>query len=153
MSTTNKTPWLLIILLVLLSAGGSVAGTYFLLKQTANAGAAPAVIEPPKIEAPLLVNVPALTINLQGPDAGMLYIGFAIQVGDAATQTFLEQYTPQIRSHLFRLLGELDSASLMSNEGKASLLAKIREVLTQPLATPQPELSVLDVLYTDFIVQ
>jgi len=105
--------------------------------------------------APELVTIPPLTVNLQNPqhEQRLLYIGFAITVGDKASQTFLQPYVPQLRSQLFKLLGEQDSTALMTSQGKSALAAKVLELVKRPLTTPQPELSILDVLYTDFIVQ
>lgn len=153
MSTTRKTPWLLIGLFLLLAAAGAAAGTWYYISHVE--GQAPGALATNVPEAPQLVKVPPLTVNLQNPqrEQRLLYAGFAIAVGDKATQAFLEPYVPQIRSQLFKLLGEQDSATLMSSEGKTALAAKVLALVRRPLANPQPELSILDVLYTDFIVQ
>ncbi|QKZ07313.1 MULTISPECIES: flagellar basal body-associated FliL family protein [Pseudomonas] len=151
MSTTRKTPWLPMILCVVLLAAASIAGTWYYV--TRLQAPAQAAVEPPA--APQLVNIAPLTVNLQNPqhEQRLLYVGFAISVGDKATQAFLQSYVPQIRSQLFKLLGEQDSTALMTSQGKSALAAKVLELVKRPLTTPQPELSILDVLYTDFIVQ
>lgn len=151
MSTTRKTPWLLMILCTVVLAAASVAGTWYYVTRMETASA-PAD-QPPA--APELVTIPPLTVNLQNPqhEQRLLYIGFSITVGDKATQAFLQPYVPQIRSQLFKLLGEQDSTALMTSQGKSVLAAKVLELVKRPLTTPQPELSILDVLYTDFIVQ
>ena len=150
MSTTRKTPWLLITLCTLALAAASVAGTWYYVTRVESA---PATVQPPA--APELVTIPPLTVNLQNPqhEQRLLYIGFAITVGDKAAQAFLQPYVPQLRSQLFKLLGEQDSTALMTSQGKSALAAKVLELVKRPLTTPQPELSILDVLYTDFIVQ
>ena len=153
MSTTRKTTWLFLGLFLLLAAACAAAGTWYYISHVESRATGAAAVKVP--EAPQLVKVPPLTINLQSPqrEQRLLYAGFAIAVGDKATQEFLEPYVPQIRSQLFKLLGEQDSATLMTSEGKTALAARVLALVRRPLANPQPELSILDVLYTDFIVQ
>ncbi|MDE1168403.1 MAG: flagellar basal body-associated FliL family protein [Pseudomonas sp.] len=149
MSTTRKTPWLLMSLFILLMAAGSAAGTWYYFNNVERSEAAKVP------EAPAMVNIAPLTVNLQSTqhEQRLLYAGFAISVGNKATQDFLQPYVPQLRSELFKLLGEQDSSQLMTSEGKTALAAKVLTLVRKPLTTPQPELSILDVLYTDFIVQ
>jgi flagellar protein FliL len=155
MSTIRKSTWVLITLFILLMAAASAGATYFYIShiESAQASTAKAPIKVP--EAPRLVSVPPMTVNLQNArhEQAMLYIGFSIAVGDQATEQFLQPYIPRIRSQLFKLLGEQDSNDLMTSQGKTALAAKVLELVRRPLTDPQPELSILDVLFTDFIVQ
>lgn len=156
MPTTRKTPWLLILLLALVVIAGSCAGTYVYISQNAAAGEAnkaePAEQKP---HAPLLVNVAPMTVNLvnERDEQSLLYVGFALEVADDATQALLQQYMPQVRSQLLTLLSGQNTTQLITPQGKAALAQTILQALKQPLAPQQPAPLVLRVLYTDFIVQ
>lgn len=156
MTTPRKTPWLLILLLILVVVAGSSAGTYVYISQKVAAGeakkAAPAEQKP---QAPRLVNIAPMTVNLvnERDEQSLLYVGFALEVADDATQALLQQYMPQVRSQLLTLLSGQNTSQLITPQGKAALAERILAALKQPLAPQQPEPSVLRVLYTDFIVQ
>lgn len=155
MTATRKTPWLLLILLVLFAAAASCGATYFFInKYEAHADSA-AKVEAPQPQAPLLVTISPMTVNIQNErnEQSLLYVGFVLEVGNDTTQKFFQQYMPQVRSRLLTLLGGQNSDQLVSAKGKQALAANILASLKQPLAPQQPDLSVLNVLYTDFIVQ
>lgn len=153
MTTSRKTPWLLILLLALVVVGGSSAGTYVYISQNVHADE-PVNVEP-KPQAPRLVTIAPMTVNLvnERDEPSLLYVGFALEVADDATQTLLQQYMPQVRSQLLTLLSGQNTTQVITPQGKAALAARILQTLKQPLAPQQPEPSVLRVLYTDFIVQ
>lgn len=78
-STGKRTPWLVIILLMLLFSAGSAAGVYFLLSSGKLGGltaSAPAAAEPVKAPVPLFVTITPFTVNLQGGpgEQRLLYI-------------------------------------------------------------------------------
>ncbi|GAB3390963.1 flagellar basal body-associated FliL family protein [Azotobacter armeniacus] len=149
----RKTPWLLVILLVLVAAAGSAAGMYFLMGK-GNTGADEAVEAEP-ILAPIFVPVAPFTINLRGEqhEERLLYVGLSLQVADKASEDFLKQYMPQVRSRLLKLFTAQTAAELLTPNGKEALSARILDQLQTPMTTPQPALKLNDVLYTDFIVQ
>lgn len=157
MTSTRKTPWLWMLLLALVAAAASSGAMYVFMSQT-HAPADKAVkvdtVEN-KPQAPRLVTLAPMTVNLQNErnEQSLLYVGFALEVGNDATQTLVQQYMPQIRSQLLTLLSGQDSTQLANPQGKELLAAKILEMLKQTLTAQQPESSVLKVLYTDFIVQ
>lgn len=157
MTTTRKTPWLFFILFLLCAAAASSAGMYFYLsKQQAHAEPSAKVeAAASKPQAPLLVTIAPMTVNIQNErnEQSLLYVGFVLEVGNDATQQFIQQYMPQVRSRLLTLLSGQNTSRLVNAQGKDMLAANIRDALKQPMATQQPELAVLNVLYTDFIVQ
>jgi flagellar FliL protein len=157
MTTTRKFPWLLILLMALVAAAASSGGMYlYMSKNTAHADVAVNVeTAENKPQAPRLVTIAPMTVNLQNErdEQSLLYVGFALEVGNDSTQKLLQQYMPQIRSQLLTLLSGQNSTQLVSPQGKEILASKILGTLKQSLAAQQPELSVLNVLYTDFIVQ
>ena len=153
MTTSRKTPWLLILLVALVVVAGSSAGTYVYISQNAQAQDAPKPESTP--QAPRLVTIAPMTVNLvnERDEPSLLYVGFALEVADDATQTQLQAYMPQVRSQLLTLLSGQNTTQVITPQGKAALAARILQTLKQPLAPQQPEPSVLRVLYTDFIVQ
>ena len=156
MTTTRKTPWLLILLLALVVVAASSGGTYLYFSQHGMAAEA-VTVEPvaQKPQAPRLVTIAPMTVNLvnERDEQSLLYVGFALEVADDATQAQLQQYMPQVRSQLLTLLSGQNSAQVITPQGKAALAERILHTLGQPLAPQQPAPSVLRVLYTDFIVQ
>jgi len=156
MTTTRKTPWLLILLLALVVVAASSGGTYLYFSQHGMAAEA-VTVEPvaQKPQAPRLVTIAPMTVNLvnERDEQSLLYVGFALEVADDATQALLQQYMPQIRSQLLTLLSGQNTAQVITPQGKAALAGKVLETLKQPLAPQQPAPAVLRVLYTDFIVQ
>ncbi|MFP7634973.1 flagellar basal body-associated protein FliL [Pseudomonas veronii] len=156
MTTTRKTPWLLILLLALVVVAASSGGTYIYFSQHGMAAEA-VTVEPvaQKPQAPRLVTIAPMTVNLvnERDEQSLLYVGFALEVADDATQALLQQYMPQIRSQLLTLLSGQNTTQVITPQGKAALAGKVLETLKQPLAPQQPAPAVLRVLYTDFIVQ
>ena len=156
MTTTRKTPWLLILLLALVVVAASSGGTYLYFSQHGMAAEA-VTVEPvaQKPQAPRLVTIAPMTVNLvnERDEQSLLYVGFALEVADDATQAQLQQYMPQVRSQLLTLLSGQNSAQVITPQGKAALAERILHTLGQPLAPQQPAPAVLRVLYTDFIVQ
>ena len=156
MTTTRKTPWLLILLLALVVVAASSGGTYLYFSQHGMAAEA-VTVEPvaQKPQAPRLVTIAPMTVNLvnERDEQSLLYVGFALEVADDATQALLQQYMPQVRSQLLTLLSGQDAALVITPQGKAALAERILETLRQSLAPQQPAPAVLRVLYTDFIVQ
>ncbi|WP_420233060.1 flagellar basal body-associated protein FliL [Pseudomonas sp. ABY48] len=157
MTTTRKTPWLLMLLLAMIAAAASSGGMYVFMShnRTAVDETAKAEAVENKPQAPRLVTIAPMTVNLQNErnEQSLLYVGFVLEVGNEPTQVFLQQYMPQIRSQLLTLLSGQDSTQLASAQGKERLVANILEMLKHASTAQPPELSVLNVLYTDFIVQ
>lgn len=152
----KKTPWLLIILLIVLAAGGSAAGVYFFMNRQAPAGGENVAAAAPVVAAdPIFITIAPFTVNLlsERSQQHLLYIGLTLKVSDKPTQDFVNQYMPQVRSRLLMLMSGQKAEDLVTPNGKDVLTAQILQLFQTPLATPQPQLGVIDVLYTDFIVQ
>ncbi|MFJ4344790.1 flagellar basal body-associated FliL family protein [Pseudomonas sp. NPDC089401] len=151
---TTKKVWLWFIPIALVAAAASSAGVYaYVMRERAHAQHLGAARKVP--QAPLLVSVAPMTVNLRSPDgeANMLYVGFNLEVGDEATRKLLELYMPKIRSQLLTALSGQDSSALTTPAGKDALAASILALLRQAMSSEQPDLALLGVLYTDFIVQ
>lgn len=154
-SESRNLRWLIALLLVVTS---SLAATniYLLIDRDKEPGAddpAPEAATEP--ETPIFVDIAPFTVNLQADSYGnrLLYTGVSLQVGDEVTRDFLLQHMPQLRSRLLSLFSGQAAEALISPEGKKQLSADVLAMLDEPIATPQPELAVRDVLFTEFIVQ
>lgn len=154
MPTSSKKLWLWFIPLALVAAAASSAGVYtYVMRERANAQATRTTPAPP--QAPLLVTIAPMTVNLRNDrdEANMLYVGFNLEVGNEGTRKLLELYMPKIRSQLLTVLSGQDSAALATPQGKDALAARILDLLRASLGSLQPDVALLGVLYTDFIVQ
>ncbi|MFW9606756.1 MAG: flagellar basal body-associated FliL family protein [Pseudomonas sp.] len=172
----KKKGWLLPVLLILvalIAVGGTAGGMYFfMIKGKTDAGAnteehaaAAAPAEPAHggghgapaapANAPMFVNISPFTVNVQSErrQPRLLYVGLSFQVGDKQTMDFLTQNMPQLRSRLLVLMASQQAETLMTPAGKDALNAQIIGLFQTPLAVPQPPLNVVNILYTDFIVQ
>lgn len=156
MAASRKSRSLLLIglLIVLLAVASSVA-VYFFLDARNGSGATEVVNdEPVEAPAPIFVTINPFTVNLQS-DYGdrLLYVGLSLRVRDEATSTFLTQHMPEVRSRLLMLLSGKSAEELIKPEGKVQLKQQILDLFNEPITTPQPTLSIDDVLFSDFIVQ
>lgn len=154
MPTTTKKIWLWFIPLALVTAAASSAGVYaYIVRERAQAQVSRTSTVVP--QAPLLVSVAPMTVNLHSErdDQSVLYVGFNLEVGNEGTRKLVEMYMPKIRSQLLTALSGQDSAQLATPQGKETLAAQLLELLRKNLATEQPDVALLGVLYTDFIVQ
>lgn len=158
-STGKSTPWLVIVLLILLFSAGSAAGVYFLVNSgklgNLTAGAAEAPSAPVKSPTPLFVAISPFTVNLQGEpgERRLLYIGLSLKVGDTATEALLKEHMPEVRSRLLMLMASQKAGELVTPAGKDALTAQILGLFGKPLTSPQPPLAIDGVLFSDFIVQ
>lgn len=151
----GKTPWLVLLLMLLVGAAISAGSMYFFFKQTGVASESDESVKVVDVRDPTFVTVAPFTVNLrsEGREQRLLYIGLSVQVQDESTKKFLLQYMPQVRSRLLTLMASKTAHELMSPEGKAQLSSDILDQLQLPMAQSQPELNINSVLYTDFIVQ
>ncbi|MGM8849133.1 flagellar basal body-associated protein FliL [Salinicola halophyticus] len=156
MSAPRKSRTLMLVglLIVLLAVASSVA-VYFYLDARGGSEATDVVedepVEPP---VPIFVTIQPFTVNLQS-DYGdrLLYVGLSLRVDDQRTRDFLEQHMPEVRSRLLMLLSGKSAEELIKPEGKTRIKQQILGLFDEPITTPQPQLSIDDVLFSDFIVQ
>lgn len=151
--THKKRSLVLIGLLVLLLAIASSVAVYFFL-DARDGGASAVDTAPAEPPAPIFVTVAPFTVNLQS-DYGdrLLYVGLSLRVGDDKTREFLTQHMPEVRSRLLLLLSGKSAEALIKPQGKVHLKQEILGLFDDPISTPQPTLSIDDVLFSDFIVQ
>lgn len=151
---SRKLLWLLVVLVVIASSAAATA--LFMVMSDDDDGQAQAQ-EPEVIEhqAPIFVKIEPFTVNLADDDYGsrLLYAGISLKVADEQSQTLLNEHMPEVRSRLLMLLSGQQAADLASPEDKQRLAERVKATLEAPMVEPQPELSIENVLFTEFIVQ
>lgn len=162
---SNKLLIIIIAVLVLVVAGG--AGWYFTqdhapaAEHAKGAKAAPAAAAP---QQPKYIPLgEKFTVNLQQEEGDRyLQVGITLKILDAKLEETMKATMPEIRSKLLLLLSSKKPSELASSEGKQRLvqqvIAEVDAILgmdTAPVAAPAAAKTsgVVDVLFTDFIIQ
>lgn len=104
---------------------------------------------------PVYIPMDTFTVSLQPTpnDADrVLYIGLTLRVKDNSSKIIVEQYLPEVRSRLFILLANQTAENISTDEGKAQLIEKIKNTVSNPLA-PNRSAEVTDVLFNAFILR
>lgn len=118
-------------------------------------GDVPAAAEPTVPAVPLYVPLDTFTVSLK-PDEEehdrVLYIGLTLRVGAEKDKALIEKYLPEVRSRLLMLFSERSADELSHHEGKAQLIADIKQALGKPLDARQGVV-VSDVLFNAFILR
>ncbi len=154
-NTGTKTPWLLIVLLLIGAAGTAVGGTYFYMSGSdPEAGIETAEKEPPPPPPePVFVAVEPFTVNLQDARGRILYVGVSLKVADEAVASRLTGHMPQVRNRILMTLTSQEADTLTTLEGKQALAQTLRATVSEPFVAEAEPLKVSDVLFTNFIVQ
>jgi flagellar FliL protein len=145
---------ILIVLIALIAAGAAGAGVWFFMSKrvhsTASAEAAP---QPPAV--PLFFPLESMTVNLQSDDGQQhfLRIGLTLKLGDAATQQELTDHMPEVRSRILLALSNKHPDELAPLDGKRALAEELKTLISQPGDKGSAPVRVLDVLFTEFVVQ
>jgi len=155
-----KTPWIPMLAIALLCSGISGGAVYYLShkeisEKVAGSDEIPKAKEPLVVAAPIYLKIAPFTVNIKSdsPRPRLLYSGVSFKLGDKETEKFLTEHMVEIRSRMLMLVADSKAEELVTPEGKAILTAKIMDMFKLPFSAPQPELSVTEALFTDFIVQ
>lgn len=145
---------ILIALIVIIAALAAAGGTWFFLSrhQAAPAAAAKAAPAPKPV---LFFALEPMTVNLLSDDgdAHYLRIGLTLKLEDQATQDYLTQHMPEIRSRVLLALSAKHPADLEPLDGKRALAAELAKLIGQPSEPRDKPLRIDDVLFTDFVIQ
>jgi flagellar FliL protein len=148
--------WVIIAVLIVVLAGAGT-GTWVLLKaqphDKVHAVAKDAKPAPPA--KPVFFKLEPFTVNIQGGDFGdkLLYVAITLQLGNDASQTYLQEHLPEVRNRLLMVLSDQAADALTTSEGKHQLAARIKTSLGPAFTGKQPALAVHKVLFTQFILQ
>jgi len=142
----------MVVLAFALIAGGVGAWFAFFKKnsseETTSAPTKPAA----PVGPPVFVVLDPFTVNLQ-PDGQFLQASFTLQVENAEASQTLKNYLPQVLSRLLMLLSSSQANELSTPEGKKKLLEEIIENVQQPFAEGLPQVKVVNVFITAFVIQ
>jgi len=151
---------LLGLLLVVLIIGASVAATYFFLQKSgvaigsAQAEASAEPRNPVPLPAPIFAPLEPFTVTLRDErTTRILYVAVTLRLVDDASRNMINQYMPEVRDRVLRLLAIQNPTHVQTPEGRERLVRDLTELLQRPyLPQPRgPEISA--VLFTAFVVQ
>lgn len=152
---SRKLLWSMMVLLILSSSAAAVALYMVFTQQGSEARSAINTQVVPEQKAPIFLPIKPFTVNLADDEYGprLLYTGLSLKLGDESSQEILEQHMPQVRSRLLTLFSGKQASELTSPGGKQRLADQVVAALEAPMSENQPELTINDVLFTEFIVQ
>ncbi|HUH39833.1 MAG TPA: flagellar basal body-associated FliL family protein [Castellaniella sp.] len=137
--------------------GATVGGTMMFMawqggEATASSSASPVVPPPPP--APIFAELAPFTVTLYGETRNrILYTGITLRLTDQASRQIIEDYMPEVRDRVLKVLTSQEIARVQAPTGQETLAAALRASLTRPFA-PQPQgPRIDDVLFTAFVVQ
>ena len=149
----GKKKLIFIIVGALLLVGISVGATLFLLGGGDQDPVEEVEAEPEKGDASY-VELKPFTVNLS-PDDPVGFLQVQVQIltyfDDVAAD--LEKHKPLIRNNLTTLFGNQKSEELRSQEGKAQLQEKVKEVVQQAVDKYGEGGEVENVFFTNFVMQ
>lgn len=154
----QKTPWLLITLIVLiflLATGAAIGGTWLFMSSGTSTDAADAVEqhEAKPLPEPVYVALDPFTVNLNGRRGRVLYVVLSLKVADDAIAERVTGHMPQVRNRILMVLTTQEADALMTQKGKRALAQNVRVAVSRPFNKDAGPLTIGSVLFTDFIVQ
>ncbi|WP_336367450.1 flagellar basal body-associated FliL family protein [Marinobacter sp. C2H3] len=99
---------------------------------------------------------PAFVTNVGQPGARATYLKASVTLRTSLpdARKAIEAHMPRLRHELVMLFGEQTSVdTLTSPDGQATLAEQAKERINAALATQQTEITVDEVLFTEFVVQ
>lgn len=172
---------LLMLVILLLVAGLSVAGTWFFLHwqsgrdlspvqlgvgASGQPGAVPGqpgaqpttFVAPPAapqpVPAPIFVPLEPFTATVEDQESERIVrVGITLRVSDEQTRTRIEKYLPEVRSRVLMVLSSQTPQSVRTPQGKADMARAIMQTINKPFSPIPDGQYVTDVLFTEFVVQ
>ncbi|WP_424262472.1 flagellar basal body-associated FliL family protein [Castellaniella sp.] len=120
------------------------------LSQAENA--APVAV--PVVPAPIFADLEPFTVTLYGEIRNrILYTAITLRLGDEGSRKQIQDYMPEVRDRILKVLSSQELATIQTPEGRLSLGTIIKADLSRPFAAQLPGPHVADVLFTAFVVQ
>ena len=96
-----------------------------------------------------------MTVNLLSDDGDTHYlrIGLTLRLDSQATQDYLTEHMPEIRSRVLLALSNKHPSDLAPLEGKRALATELAALIAQPSEPHGKPLHIEEVLFTEFVVQ
>ena len=146
---------IVIALIAILAALAAAAGTWFFVSRHQASPQAAANAAPQPAAAPVFFVLEPMTVNLLSDDGDQHYlrIGLTLKLADQATEDFLTQHMPEIRSRVLLALSNKHPSDLAPLEGKRALATELSALISQPTDPRGKPLRIVEVLFTEFVVQ
>ena len=151
---------LLALIVIALVIGASVAATYFFFERSgvlngmATAQAAEEVRPAVPLPPPVFAALEPFTVTLREErGTRILYVAITLRLVDEASRNIVNEYMPEVRDRVLRLLSVQNPNYVQTPEGRERLVQDLTDILQRPyLPQPRgPEISA--VLFTAFVVQ
>lgn len=150
-SKPSKKRTIIIILIAIIAIGAGAGGTWYFMKNSADAAAEP---EQPKEKPITFINLDTFTVNLQPEENGQyLQVGLTIKARESDVGTMISKQMPEIRNRILLLLSSKKSSDLSPKLGKEQLGLEILREIRQSLDTEEMKKDVIEVLFTSFVIQ
>jgi flagellar FliL protein len=146
---------LVFVLIAIVAALAAAGGTWFFLSRHAAASPQAAVNEPPRPKPALFFALEPMTVNLLSDDGDSHYlrIGLTLKLDDQATQDYLTQVMPEVRSRVLLELSNKHPSDLATLDGKRQLATDLAKLISQTGDLHGKPLHIDDVLFTEFVIQ
>lgn len=135
---------------VVLSAAGGVSWAIF-FKEGERAPTT-ATLKPDVKKPPVLLALEPFIVNLS-ESGQFLQITLDLQVEGAEDAALVKLHMSQVRNRMLLLLSSMTSAEIIPVEGKIKLAEVIKTKLRQPYSSGLPEIKILNVYFTTFVIQ
>lgn len=136
-----------------MAAGVASGGVYFLTRHNLSATTVKAASAPVEDKVVDVFPLDQFVVNLADPDhASFLRLGIELGVSKkmpAAESDKSSPFVPQVRDAILTVITSYQSSQLLAPDGKKKLKEQVLDVLKKKV----PDLHVVDVYFTDFIVQ
>lgn len=144
-----------LVLLLVVAISVSIGGTIFFMGRTAATTPAPQAEDArPVVPAPIFANLEPFTVTLYGQARNrILYTAITLRLGDEESHRQIQDYMPEVRDRILKVLSIQDMTSVQTAEGRSALAQAIRISLEPAFAAQLPAPQLADVLFTAFVVQ
>ena len=166
---------LLGLVVLLLVAAASIAGTWFYLhwqngkelnplqmgvgtpgqpQQPVPTAFTAAPSAPVAVPSPIFIPLQPFTVTLEDEASErILHLGITLRVNEEQSRSRIEKYLPEVRSRILMLLSSLSPQAVRTQEGRTELAKSIATVVNKPFSPLPDGQFVTDVLFTEFVVQ
>ena len=142
------------VLIALVAAAAAAGGTWFFVSRH-SAASKPAENAAPAPKPAIFFALEPMTVNLLSDDGEQHYlrIGLTLKLEDQATQDYLTQHMPEIRSRVLLALSNKHPSDLLPLDGKRALATELAVLISQPAEPHDKPARVDDVLFTESVIQ
>ncbi|CAM5190525.1 Flagellar protein FliL OS=Castellaniella defragrans OX=75697 GN=HNR28_000406 PE=3 SV=1 [Castellaniella defragrans] len=150
--------------LLIVVSGAAIGGTIFFMGRNSTAGPqavtrtpaapSPAHAAAPAVPAPIFTELAPFTVTLYGETRNrILYTAIALRLGDAETRKQIQDYMPEVRDRVLKVLSAQKLPDIQTGQGRQALADALKAALSRPFVAQLPHPDVADVLFTAFVVQ